>query len=145
MTPKHLATALALAICATPIASHAGDPPAAVTDYRGRLSYHLLTCKLKVQMADMKAQLKEPLPPEDDPAKCVDGAKRDLKTHYDKANTASKKPGAKAALKEHYVVALSAVDGVLPGIEERKNAYQQRTAAAERRLEEAWNRIAVEF
>lgn len=96
-------------------------------------------------MADVKQQLKEPLQAGEDPAKCVDDAKRDLKTHYDKANTATKKPAAKSALKEHFVLALSAVDGVLPSVDERKIAYQQRTAATARRLDEAWNRIAIEF
>lgn len=145
MTKKHFAVALALAIGAIPVACHASDPPEAVTTYRGRVNFHLTTCRMLVQLANMKAQLKQALAEDEDPAKCVDGAKRDLKPTYDKASAAIKKASAKAGLKEHYVRALSAIDGALPSIDERKSAYQQRTAADDRRLEEAWNRIAAEL
>lgn len=75
---------------------------------------------------------------------CVRDQKPAVKTAYDAALKTVRKPAAKAALKNHYVAAISQLDGIVPELDERKIDYERRQAANAVRAKEAWIRFEAE-
>lgn len=136
------------------LATRAGavDLPEPVQQYwKASHGAHLIcTVKARVFILQMDAARRgEPLPPEEraktDPAICVDEELPKVRAAYDKALAASKKPAAKAALKEHIVITNVALKQVIPGVDDTKSVYFARNAANERRMEEQWERVKLEF
>lgn len=76
--------------------------------------------------------------------KCILEGKDDIKASYEKFAAKVKKPSAKLALKEHYIAALSALQGVEPLSDERKMNYEKRQGENQSKLDTAWIRFETE-
>lgn len=126
-------------------ASIAADPPNAVSEYGALAGSKVLICKMKVRIASNLIELGKEVDEENNPRKCVSDARKEIRIAYDKAVAATKKSGARVALKEHFVAVTSAIDGALPGLDERKILYNARVEAEERRVSEMWTRVKLEF
>lgn len=75
---------------------------------------------------------------------CITDQKRSLKAAYDAALKGVKKAAAKNALKEHFISAVSRLEGIAPNLSELKLHYEQRQSANEARVKENWTRFEVE-
>ena len=80
-----------------------------------------------------------------DVAGYVNAHKAALKEQYAAAAKTIKKPAAKAALKEHFVQAMSLVEGVEPGISEARIDYDRRQTDNKENLKKAWTRVEIEL
>jgi hypothetical protein len=75
---------------------------------------------------------------------CIDTGKIEIKKEYDNLSSKVKKSSAKAALKEHYIASIAALQGIRPQSEERRINYDKRQGDAKNRLDELWVRFQVE-
>lgn len=55
-----------------------------------------------------------------------------------------KKEKAREALKSYHVAFITALEGIVPGFDEMKIAYQQRQQALSDKVTEAWSRFQIE-
>lgn len=113
------------------LAAEGPDKGTPLTFYRVMTSSSLYLCKLKFRVAS-------------DHAKCIAQKKSEDKRHFDEALLTLKKPKAQDALKSYHVAYVAALEGIAPGIDERKISYEQRQQALEGKLTEAWARVEVE-
>lgn len=110
----------------------------------------LLSCELTFISQQACAQLQQAggtLPPTCaavDLGKCISDGKAKAKKAYEKTLKLVTKPAARAALKEYYIVGISAIQGVEPQSEERKMNYEKRQGDNKNKLDEMWTRFEVE-
>lgn len=76
--------------------------------------------------------------------KCISSHKLALAKLYGAAVKSTKKAGMRAALKEHYVTAINALEGIEPTSEERVIDYSRRKAAEKRALDQQRIRVEAE-
>lgn len=76
--------------------------------------------------------------------KCISDGKSNIKKAYNTASKTVKKPAAKAALKEHYISSISALQGIEPQANERKMNYEKRQSDNKAKRDELWVRFEVE-
>lgn len=143
MAMKKIALLVAfLTLCISALAEEKQTPADA---FRGETQFRAMMCQIKVRTASSKIELGQTVAPEDSPGKCIKDGKASVKKFYAKAlSTVSRNPAASRMLKEYYAVWLTAIDGLLPGVSESKNAYGQRQAAIEARYDELWKRFEIE-
>jgi hypothetical protein len=75
---------------------------------------------------------------------CIEENEKELKKKYRAALPTVRGARAKDALKEHYIVALTALRGIRPGVGERKIDYDRRQQTLKDKVSEAWARFEVE-
>lgn len=123
-----------------------------VTGYYQASNYAMLSCSMSLKLAISLAEAKSAgadVPASDDPTLsdwlgCIKRNKTDLKTQYETALKTVKKPGAKAALKEHFIAIMTNLDEIDPRANEIKIDYNRRQSTNEQKLAERWNRFEVE-
>lgn len=76
---------------------------------------------------------------------CIAAHKKVLRRLYDAALKTVKKPGARAALKEHLVQAVSRIEGIGPGVGEINIDYDRRQTSNDEKLKMAWTRFELEM
>lgn len=76
--------------------------------------------------------------------KCIDDGKIAVKNAYAEASTMVSSDPAKAALKEHYIKAISTLQSIDSYNEERKVDYEKRQGENKAKLEELWIRFETE-
>lgn len=79
-----------------------------------------------------------------DLSRCTMEGKTSFKKAYEKELKSVKKPASKAALKEYYIAAVSALQGIEPQADERKINYEKRQGDNKNKLDEMWTRFEVE-
>lgn len=80
----------------------------------------------------------------EDGRRCANAVKPPLQRAANAAARSLKSSAAKAALKEHLIASMSALDAVAPMAGELKIDYERRQAAHETKVQEALNRLNVE-
>lgn len=135
--------ALALALHAT-FATAEPDNRTPLERYEGDTYYALLLCKVTLRLALARAEGGEQQDEKSDYSGCIAKSKTTAKTSLDKALRSVKKATAKEALKSYHVAFVSAVEGIRPGIDERKINYEQRQQALEGKVTETWARFEIE-
>jgi hypothetical protein len=88
--------------------------------------------------------LKQPADEKSNYTGCIEDGKKDAKQNLESALKSLKKPKAKEALKSYHVAFVTAIDGINPGMDERKISYEQRQQSLDGKLTEAWARFEVE-
>jgi hypothetical protein len=140
---KLAAVLLAIAsVCA--FAADAPDKRTPLERYAGDASYALVQCKMALKMAMLNAELSAEQDAKSDWASCIREAKQKAKTNLQAALRAVKKPKAQEALKSYHVALVTALDGIAPGLDERKISYTQRQQALDEKVTEAWARFEIE-
>ena len=114
-------------------------------EYWNTVNFVQIMCDLKMVGARQAAESGREISDDDAPATCVRTGMEKIRTAFDRAVASVRKASAKAALREHYIAASSALRGVMPGIDERVITYRARTDSERRRADEAWERVKLEF
>lgn len=142
MHTKHTAAVL-LALMMAP--SLAQEPPTPVQAYRTATMSARSSCSIHVMhmmmMAELRASTAEPADKAD---QCIAKAKQSGKEAFDKAREATKSAAALDALKDYHVAYVTALDGMLPGLGERRAAYDSRQQALRDKMYERWARFEIE-
>lgn len=123
----------------------AGEAPQTALDsYRGSTQYGLLMCSMAVKMELIRADANEAPDAKGGARSCISTNKAEAKAKLDAALRTVKKAKARDALKNVHVAFSVALDGLPPGINERRISYEQRQQALEGKLTEAWARFEIE-
>lgn len=112
--------------------------------YKGDTYFARIMCSLKLRTALLKQGAGETDVESIDYEKCITKGKTDAKKSLDITLTTIKKSRAKEALKSYHVAFIAALEGIRPGLNERKINYEQRQQALEDKMTEAWARFEVE-
>lgn len=119
--------------------------------YEGLVAFGILSCGLSFSLGQSLAKNESlGLSASGESAKmadhnkCIRDSKADIKKAYGLALGSVKKPAAKSALKEHYIAALNAIQGINPQTGEIKLAYDARQSANKAAVDKAWTRFDVE-
>lgn len=107
----------------------------ALQHYFGTLDVGLFVCRLSVKLTPKQNNgLKDPdAKPEFDSSDfrlCIKQTREGVTSTYEAAVATVKKPAAKAALKEHLVLGIGALEAIAPQMDERAIDYERRTVAA---------------
>lgn len=86
----------------------------------------------------------EPTPDRSDYRLCIQQYKASLKRMHFTASKSIKKPSAQAAFKEHLVLSISALEGIIPQNDERVIDYERRSNADRRALDQQKVRFEIE-
>jgi hypothetical protein len=126
---------------------HADTPPRTpLESYLGTAFFKLEECRLVAGLNFAYAE-NNSRPPDDaetDYTKCIIAGSAESTTKFRVAIKTVKKEKAREALKSYQVAVLSALDGVSPGLDERKFAYQQRQQSLQEKVTEARSRFEIE-
>lgn len=122
------------------------DNRSAVKKYQNASSFGVYICGLTFQYYQALGGISE------DPEKrkssdyigCIAENKTEIRSAFDQAIATVRKPAAKAALKEHLVHSLSALQGIAPLSGELTISYKARQGANQARMEEQWTRFEIE-
>lgn len=76
---------------------------------------------------------------------CVRSNKEQSQEKLKQALEEVKTPAAKEALKNYHIAFMTALDGLEPGMGERRYAYEVRTQQLRGELQKAWNRFELEL
>ena len=112
--------------------------------YEGSVFVGQMMCKLSLDLANAKGELGEKGDEKSDWRGCIDKHKGKVKVAYDAFAKTVKKPAARAALKEHYILAISFIAGIEPESDEIVLSYKRRQAELKARANEQWTRFEVE-
>lgn len=77
-------------------------------------------------------------------AECIETGKVTIKADYERALKTVRKAAAKAALKEHYIAGIAALQGISPQFEELKSNYDKRQGDNKNKLDALWVRFETE-
>lgn len=136
-----------IALCAAG-EGHAQQEPkrTPIESYYGAVRFALLKCPLTVEIAQMQASsgIRGGSDADGDYQSCIQEGTSQAKGLYPAALKTVKKNSAREALKEHYITALSAINGVNPLLDERLGAYRHRQQLNKTKLDERWTRFEVE-
>jgi len=152
---------LALVLIFQPIAHAQGDPygladyqsrQAGVTPinhYFGTSAVSLLFCSLAFQARNIEdnslKDIDKPPKVKVDYRVCIERHRVAVKTLYDTAMNSVKSPAIKAALKEHFILTISALEGINPQPNERVGDYERRTNAEKRAMDQQRIRVEAEL
>ena len=109
--------------------------------YQGDGQYSLLLCKLTLEKELMSGDLSVAMA---QLSKCVGQGKSAAGKNLNAALRTVKKPAAQAALKAYHVTFVTALEGVRPGLNERKISYEERQQRFDDQLNAAWAKFEVE-
>ena len=114
-------------------------------EFGGTTHFHLMMCQIKARTAFSRVELGE-IPEAQSPiSACRTEAKDSVKVLFAPALAqVAKKPETSRLLKEYYAQWMTLLDGVSPDANERKISYERRQGEAARKLDEHWNRVAIE-
>lgn len=127
--------------------------PSPADDYEATVVFSRISCALSFKIAQSNAELaamgaKSSSAEEDkdkgDYRACIKKQKAALKKTYERFAPTVRKPAARTALKEHYIAALTGLDGIAPKFDERVIDYQRRQNGNETRTDELWTRFQAE-
>lgn len=146
-------TAIGLVAALMPIlASAASSPADAEAAYKTAIDKGIANCTVQRITATAvyeakrtgteRYDLPEVTPP--DWRGCIADQKARIKNLYETTLKATKKPGAKAALKEHFIHATLSLSGIDPYSDELKIAYNKRQVDNGIKLRELWDRFEIE-
>lgn len=76
---------------------------------------------------------------------CIERHRMAVKTLYDSAVLSTKSTAVKAAVKEHFVLVISALQGIYPQDKERVIDYERRTNAEKRAVDQQRIRVEAEL
>lgn len=141
---KNHVLALVLLCSALLCSAQKKDGGSPAENYEQEVATGQLLCKVKVDLAIYKGDLTNPTDGQRDWRGCIKEYKTKIKTAYDAFAKTVKKPAAKAALKEHYVLAISSIVGLEPEYEEIVISYRRRQAEINTRVNEQWTRFEAE-
>lgn len=117
---------------------------APLQEYRTTANGRLMLCKMTLANDLLKAQVASRSSEGPNFRKCIEEGKSETKTLFESALKTIKKPKAKDALKSYHVAFITSLNGVSPGVDERKINYERRQQELEGKLTEAWARFEVE-
>lgn len=137
------ALALALALAA-PAFAQEKDTRTPIERYRGDSAFALMSCGLKLRLAEARAASGKEAGEDADVPACIVEGKAKGKAGLDAAMKAARKPAAREALKGYHVAFVSALEGVIPGADEARISYAARQRALNDRVTAAWARFEVE-
>jgi len=120
-----------------PFPTPGGD---AVSEYGNRASLGVYVCTLTQKIDETRT----PSPSGETARECVKRELADLKDRYAFMLKRVKKKPALDALKEHYLAAQQAIDGVVPKDDEVRILYTQRQSANDTLLKDKWRRFELE-
>lgn len=126
------------------LAAEEPDKRTPLERYQGDGQYSLLMCKMTLRLALARAEGSEAQDEKSDYAECIERGKATAKQNLVKALRTLKKPKAQDSLKSYHVAFVTALEGIRPGVSERKISYEQRQQALEEKLTEAWARFEIE-
>ena len=112
--------------------------------YEGAIAFGQISCGMKFRSAQALAELGQKGDEKSDWRGCIEQHRGTVKTAYDAFVKTVKKPAAKAALKEHYVLGISSIAGIAPESDELAISYKRRQAELRGRLNEQWTRFEIE-
>jgi hypothetical protein len=130
-----------LALSAGACASHAG--PITAQDYQ-LMKASLDLCRTQFRIAArqsgdaLKAQVEKAM-------QCSADAKNTAKETYDAAVKDMKNADAKAALKDYQIAVNTAIAGLVPNDGENDLRYLRRLQALDEKIDQAWQRLALEL
>jgi len=125
------------------VAAVHAQPAGPVVEYRSATQYALLTCSASLRLH----LLQERLGPRDehgDYRACVMREKAETRRQLDVAMRTLKRTAAREALKTYHVAFATAMDGIDPGINERKVDYERRQLELKGSVAQAWARFELE-
>lgn len=125
-------------------AADAPDNRPPLERYQGDTQFALLMCKLSFDLSILKVKSGAQQDEKSDYNGCIAKGKITAKASLGKALPAVKKAKAQDALKAYHVAFVSAIEGIRPGIDERKIHYEQRQQGLEGKITEAWARFEIE-
>lgn len=102
-------------------------------------------CSLMFGTAQLVAEQGKPKAASTDYRACVAEKKIEVKENLRSALNGVKAPAAKEALKSFHVAFITAIDGIVPGMDERKFAYDTRQQTLSDKMNETWARFEVEI
>lgn len=125
-----------------------GQATSPIERYGSESEAAVMTCSLEFQLAQAQAQLVsvgggQPEKPADFAA-CLKKARAEGKQLFSLALAKVKKPAAKEALKSYHVAFMTALEGISPGMDERRITYEARQRSLKDKMTEAWARFEVE-
>ena len=126
--------------------SHAGekDDRSPSKKYEGAIAVGQISCSMSFVSANANAQLGKQDDEKSDWRGCIEEHKGKVKFAYDAFAKTVKKPAARAALKEHYILTVSSLAGIEPESGEIVLSYRRRQAELKARANEQWTRFEVE-
>jgi hypothetical protein len=133
-----------LLVSASSFAADEPDNRTPLERYRGDGQVSILMCNISLRLALSRAELGAAQDEQSDYVGCIEREKGKSKQNLAKALRTVKKVKAQEALKSFHVSLVTALDGIRPGINERKINYEQRQQALEGKITEAWARFEVE-
>lgn len=137
-----------LVACALVIAASAvrgeEDNRSPLDRYRGDTQFALMMCRIKIGMSEAKVKAYEQQDETSDFVGCIREGKAKAKASLTAALKTVKKAKAADALKGYHVAFSTALDGIVPGSDERRISYEVRQRALDGKVTEAWARFEVE-
>lgn len=112
--------------------------------YQGAFIAAQLSCPIALRLANDRATIGEMQNESSDWKGCIAKSKIELRAAYDAYSKTLKKPSAKAALKEHFIIATSVISGIEPDLDERVVNYDKRQTDLKARANEQWTRFEIE-
>lgn len=130
--------------CLNPTGEKQEDKRTPIQRYHGDASGALMLCKMTLKLAILKGSAGQEQDEESNYRSCIEKHKKEAKTNLSLALKITKKAKAQEALKTYHVALVTALDGIAPGLDERKISYEQRQQSLEGRMTEAWARFEIE-
>lgn len=117
--------------------------------YNDNVHSGLGLCGAKFRLAQVQADAEElginqERTDDSDWSGCIAKWKVQIRKGFEAASKTVKKPAAKAALKEHYVLASVALSGIAPVSQETRGSYAQRQRDALSKVSGQWARFEAE-
>lgn len=122
------------------VAAEKPDNRPPIERYHGDTGFAIEMCKELFKLATLTSQKSD----FDTFANRLSDEKTKSKESLKKALDTVKKAKAKEALKTYHVAVMSALGGIIAGLDERKIDYEQRQQALEGKVTEAWERFEIE-
>ena len=130
--------------CFAANAADVSDKRSPLDRYRNGVNFSILMSQLTLKNALLRDEIGSAQDENTDYASRIKKGKEEGKINFNKALSTVKKPAAREALKSYQVAFISALEGIRPGLDERKISYEVRQQALETKLSEAWARFEVE-
>jgi hypothetical protein len=149
-----LAYALLVPLFAVALNAAAAEEPdkrPPIDKYYGKTQSQLAMCQMGFRTATYQAELialggtvPESASGGGDFRGCISKGKAEARADLDKALRTVKKAKAQEALKAYHVAFVTALEGIVPGSDERRINYEQRQQSLDGKVTEAWARFEVE-
>lgn len=136
-TMKKTVLVLLCAAFASGVIFAADGKPSPVSVYKNATDFSIIGCQITFKTAMLNRAI-------DTFYKCIDDGKNAVKTAYTEASGAVSSDPAKAALKEHYIKAISTLQSIDSYLDEGKGEYERRQGENKAKLRELWIRFEAE-